>query len=76
MKCVIHDGEISFESVNAVGDISGVFSCCKFFKGANECDYATYIHRFIAILVNKSPDRLKFKSAQHYRTIVSHLHNL
>jgi hypothetical protein len=76
MKCVIHDSEISFDSIYAVGDISGVFSCCQFFKGAYECDYAAYIHRFIAILVNKSPDRLKFKSAQHYRIIVSHLHNL
>ena len=73
MQCVIHDSEVSFESVNSVGNIPRVFPGSQFLKRPYESYDTANIHRFIAILVNQGPDRLKFKGAQHDTTVVFNL---
>ncbi len=76
MQCVIHDSEVSFESVNSVGNISRVFPGGQFLKRPYESYDAADIHWFVAILVNQGPNRLKFKGAQHDTTVIFNLSNI
>lgn len=70
MQSIIHYSEVPFLPFYTVSDISGISSGCQFFERANESYDSTNIHRFIALRVNKSSDRLELKGTQHYGPVV------